>query len=509
MSERIIAQPASKILVRGELTFWVHVGRAVGLIALVVGAIVGLAGPVGGWIVAAVGAVLWLWLEAVAFHARRTRTWLTMQPDGFVVEDRNGSRAIKDAEIVAVGLYTKRNFNNADVASITRTFHAWTERDLEPVVMHGTIKTGQYDPVQPLIDRLHDAALARMEEDLGRGLTIGGDGWRMNRIGLSTGRPPNDLQLPLSDITAIDYADGKLCVWRRGQDEAAIKLLPGGRNAYLLPALLAKRIAPQGGEPGAESQTGLGRILFQRKPSTGVILGLLIGGGFMAMIGAVLMCVPNQATPFFTGIGLILLGAILAGLAWAMKFMNFRVHERGVWQSSLLGQKQLRYKDVGTFRYQAVDHYHNGAYVGTHLTLDFRPISKELGPRIRYSANVRGKDDDLEGLRDQVSRAIAVNMAELYNAGQPVFWTSNLQFLPEGIRYRPAGVFGRKEPLLLPYADYGGYDFKQGVFYLFARNNPKAICAEPTNAENFFPGFFLLLLLLHTPAEEAETGAAE
>jgi hypothetical protein len=136
------------------------------------------------------------------------------------------------------------------------------------------------------------------------------------------------------------------------------------------------------------------------------------------------------------------------------------------------------------------------------------PITRELGPRIRYSAQIRGSDQDLESLRDQVSRAIATHMAELFSAGQPVFWTSNLQFLPEGIRYRPAGLFGRKEPLILPYDNYHGYDFQQGTFHLFAKNNPKSICTEQTNAENFFPGYFLLLLLLHAPADQPEAESA-
>jgi hypothetical protein len=96
-------------------------------------------------------------------------------------------------------------------------------------------------------------------------------------------------------------------------------------------------------------------------------------------------------------------------------------------------------------------------------------------------------------------------MAELMDTGQPVFWTSNLQFLPEGISYRPGGLFGRKEPLMMRYDEYGGYDLQQGTFYLFAKDNPKAVCTEECSAENFFPGFFLLLMLLHSTADERAT----
>ena len=45
----------------------------------------------------------------------------------------------------------------------------------------------------------------------------------------------------LSEIMAVDPFDGKMCVWRRGQDEACAKLPLSGHNAYVLPALLRPR----------------------------------------------------------------------------------------------------------------------------------------------------------------------------------------------------------------------------------------------------------------------------
>jgi hypothetical protein len=192
-----------------------------------------------------------------------------------------------------------------------------------------------------------------------------------------------------------------------------------------------------------------------------------------------------------------------------MAYMNFRCHERGVWQSQLFGQKTLRYTDVGSFQYGATRHYHNGVYTGTHLSLQFRPISPDRGPTIKYGTTTRGDDDDLDGLRDFISRAIAARMLEQFNAGEPVQWTANLEFLPEGIRYRPEGFLGRKEAKLLPFADYGGYNMNQGVLFLFARGNSKYVVSEQASADNFFPGLFLLLLLLHQPAEETEEQPAE
>jgi hypothetical protein len=501
---------SAPILVRGELSVWVHVGRLASALALLTGLILGAIGFMWGWVVAAVGGVLWVVLELVALRARWVRTWLTIQPEGFVAQDRTGSRTVLDAEVVAVTLENKRNFSNAEVTSVTRTFRVWTERDLAPIIMRGSIAAGRIDPVAGLIDRLHDSLLTRMEEDLARGLAVGGDGWQLTRVGLTVGRPPRDIPIPIGEIAAVDLFDGQMCIWRRGQDEAAARLPLSGRNVYLLPALLGSRIAHEKSEPATLGGSGLGRILFQRRPHAGIVYGFLLVGFFLAAIGLALLLLPGQQPePFFFGLALAPLGALLGLCGAWMRFQNFRVHERGVWQGGLFGQKMLRYEDVGTFRYQAMDHYHEGIYTGTQLTMDFRPISRELGPRIRYSANVRGGDDDLDELRDHVSRAVAGRMAELFGTGQPVYWTSNLQFLPDGIRYKPGGLFGRKEPQLLPYDQYGGHDIQQGVFHLFAQGSPKAICTEQTNVENFFPGLFLLLMLMHSPAEEEVSDAAE
>ena len=46
------------------------------------------------------------------------------------------------------------------------------------------------------------------------------------------------------------------------------------------------------------------------------------------------------------------------------------------------------------------------------------------GPPIRYTARVKGEDDDLDRLRDHISRIIALRMREQLQARQPVTWSS-------------------------------------------------------------------------------------
>jgi hypothetical protein len=173
-----------------------------------------------------------------------------------------------------------------------------------------------------------------------------------------------------------------------------------------------------------------------------------------------------------------------------------------VWQKSLFGQKLLRYVDIGGFTYSATRHYHNGAYTGTHLSMCFKPLVREAGPMIRFSTTVQGDDDDLDELRDVISHAICVRMAGELAAGRAVAWTPNLEFTPQGLRYRPSSMFGRKDFEFLPLAEYGGQSMNQGSFYLFSTLKQKHVMSEQCSAENFFPGYYLLLKLFHSePAE--------
>jgi len=496
-----------RILVRGELSWWFHFFRVVAALALVVGIGLAAGGFTAGWFVAPISGLLWLALEAIAWMARRSRTWLRYLADGFEIEDRTGRRVVGDAQVTAASLESKRNLNNGEFSSVSRTFRVWTDDRGDEIVMENTIPANTVDPLAELIGRVLDGLTQRLEQALDRGGTVVGDGWQLTRGSLTLGRPPKEIQLALSEITAVDPFDDKMCVWRRGQDEACAKLPLSGRNAYLLPALLRPRIPEQADVGGADSPTGLGRVLFERRPQPALTIFLIAIGGIMSLVGAI-MAATGGIGEMWPLLLLIPGGLILAGAGVALKFSNFRCHERGVWQSSLLGQKLLKYGDIGSFTYSATRHYHNGAYTGTHLSMHFKPVSPQAGSAIRFSTTVQGDDDDLDELRDVISQAIAARMAGELAAGQAVTWTPNLQFLPQGIRYRPAGMFGRKDFELLPFESYGGQNMDQGVFYLFSNLQPKPVTNEQCSAENFFPGFFLLLQLCHAPPAEAPPAEA-
>src|SRR5262245_31494810 len=407
-----------RILVRGELSTWVHFGRAAGALAFFLGLILGATAGPWGWAIAAGGLFIWLVLEVVAFQARRVRTWLTLHPDGIEVESPAGHRAIHDSQVSAVALESKKNLNNGELASVTRKFTLWAADQPEPVLMENKIKVNTPDPLADLINRLLERLRGRFEQDLAKGGTVSGDNWHLSRTALTLGRPPHDQQIPLGEITAIEPSGGEMCIWRKGSDTASAKLPLSSRNVYLLPSLVQPYLPEQKADlGGAESASGLGRILFEKRPQRPLVVGVAVAGLIMLMVGIALLVGGarpngNNEAPFIAALRMLGLGPILALTGTAMAYMNFRCHERGVWQSNLLGQKTLRYADVGSFQYGATRHYHNGVYTGTHLSLQFRPISRDRGPLIRYNTTTRGDDEDLDGLRDFISRAIAARMAE-------------------------------------------------------------------------------------------------
>src|SRR5690349_12969150 len=136
-----------RILIRGELSVWEHVGRVLALLTAVIGIIAGVAVESWGWWVAGGAGLIWLWLENIAWRARRTKTWLTLHPDGMEVESRDGHVAIHDSQVSAVALFTKKNLANGELTSVTRRFTIWAENWPDPILMENRLKIGRMDPL--------------------------------------------------------------------------------------------------------------------------------------------------------------------------------------------------------------------------------------------------------------------------------------------------------------------------------------------------------------------------
>ncbi|MBC7855589.1 MAG: hypothetical protein IAF94_19335 [Pirellulaceae bacterium] len=487
----------ASVLVKGELSVWHAIGFAVGVLAVVVGAVLLVLQLQAGWFVGAAGVVLALSVGSAALALWMRRTWVEDLGNGLVVRDRQGVRQHPDEQINGLALETKKQHNQGEIKGVSRIFKVWLDSTQSPVVMTNSIRTGYPDPLANLIDRLVGTLAGRMSDDIDRGGNATGDGWRLDKGHLLLG-PSQEQAVPLAELVAVEIFEQKMCVWRRGQDAAIFKAPLGSRNAHLLPLLLEPRMPSADERREAPSTTGLGRILFERKPATVGISICAIFSIVAVVVGFILLAINWPKVEGILFLGLALAVSVLFALgAVVQRYMVFRCHQRGVFKASLFGEKLLPYANVASFTYSATKHYHNGAYVGTQLVMKFEPLTGSGAPAISYGASVQVADDDLEELRDFISRQLADRMAEQLSTGQPVTWTANLVFLREGIQYRPAGMLGigRKEPQFLPYDAYGGCNLNEGVFYLFVQGNSKAVMTEQCNAANFFPGYYLLVMM--------------
>ena len=70
--------------------------------------------------------------------------------------------------------------------------------------------------------------------------------------------------MALPDLSEVEVYDDELCVWRHNQDTPVFRIPMGSANTQILERLLLERIPPRPSTAGAV--TGLGRILFERKP---------------------------------------------------------------------------------------------------------------------------------------------------------------------------------------------------------------------------------------------------
>ncbi len=472
------------------------------------------AGLVGAGLLALAAGVAWRVLEL------RRRVWVRVGSDTFGVRDSSGEAEYADAEVMSMAVERKKNYSNGEFKSVTRTLTLWTAPATEgapappPMTMVNVLKIGEADPLGTLLVRLNERLVEQARGDMRAGYAVPGDGWTLDDKLLSVTAPGRAAELARGDISAVDVVDDEVCVWTKGRDDAAAKIPLRSANAYLLLQLLGEELQARKAGGGDEQEPGegggLGRIIFERRSEVGgaVLLGVVAVGA--ALLAAALVAfgaglggpvaVPAQ---FYLGAGAALFAGGLAGVgAYDNRIAFFRCHELGVRQRKLAGTRQLRYDEVESFRYAATRMYHNGVYTGSAFHLSFTPVPEVGGQPIAYGVVLRNADEELDQLRDHVSRVLASRMLKDLRAGQTVRWTANLAFAPEGIEYRPSGWTGRKPAQLLPYSEFERYHMQAGVLYLYERGAKKAVASEQVGAANFFPGFLLLTMMTEGAAAD-------
>jgi hypothetical protein len=439
------------------------------------------------YLVGGIGLFLSLVAWAVIFLRRR---FLEVDADGFVIEGPGFHQKWRDVEVARMAWFSKRNYANGIPASDTVSVEVVDAKNRRVKMSHDVSlqsTTVDLPPFVALVRRLFEGLVERTKEQLGKGGEVKGDGWALDRdrVKFKTG------EIPIGEITAVAEFDGQVRLWKKGSDDAAFGVGAGTMNATLLQRL-ADEMKPKQ-EVAAASDEGLGRVLFERKGGTRPLMLYLVA------VVVILIGVPVLTASIGGGLAMLGFAALLIAWGWWAGALLLRCHERGVSRRTRLATTTIRYRDVAMYQYQATRHFVNGAYTGTTIAMEFasRP---ELGKqKISWSVSARGMDEELENLRDHISKVMASRWLEELKAGKSVDWTANLRLLPDGVEYRPSGFIGRKDWTKASFAELGDTSMEQGIFYLFLKGAEKSCVGENVSAPNFFPGYYVLMLALHPP----------
>lgn len=444
-------------------------------------------------------------VAATSIASRRAAVRIT--PDGFLVQMRQGEREFTDEQVICASLSSKSNYSNGELHSVTRSFDVWVEGDSGPerFKMVNRIPLGTVDPLELLIERIQGHLYDRAVEALQSEQAFEGEGWSLHGNELVALHGRRTEAVPLDDVEAVDVFDNDLCVWKRTQDEPVLRIPMRSANAHILLSLMRERVAERGtqdvvsgGERAADGR--LGRVLFERKPGAWARAFVLLLPGFAVLVliaGVVTAAAEHKLEPAIAGTLASLVLLLIAMFPMSL-CVTFRCHEHGVCKRWLWRERRLRYGDVATFAYNAVRQYVKGVYSGTTFTLTFVSIVEGKKCTLSYSKSLRNADEELDHLRDHVSRVIAARMAASFSAGHQVAWTDNLRFLKEGLEVRPAGLLGRKPPIVVRYDQIAGVDASNGAFQLWVSGQKKPAVKENPSVANFFPGYLFLARLLAT-----------
>ncbi len=432
-------------------------------------------------------------------HVARNRRWVTPTADGFVVEDRRGAVAFADGQVTDLAFTATPRHVNGHAAGALHTGRL--------VLRHGesddvldfrySTPTGRPDPLGPFLERVLAGLTGRAAAEVAAGRSVAGDGWELDRTGLTVRGRSGERVVPIAEVSAVGVADGTVSVWVGGEAVASVRVPAGSRNARVLARLLDRGLASRPPEP--DDGEGLGRVIFERDRSTSarVVVGVTLGvgapllalaawGGGLRAVGTVAAVYAVVAFPVFLA-------------AWLTRTSVFRCHLRGVSHRTRRGVRELRYEDVGEFTYSAVRRYYKCVYTGTRLTLSFAP--RGGGRKLVYSADVEHVDGELDGLRQHVARVIASHWLDRLRVGKSARWTEHVRFRQDGLEMTTTGgLFRRSKTWLLPYEDVAGTDIQAGAFFLFEHGRKKPVYHTPVDVPNFFPGLALLDLILHPPA---------
>jgi protein-S-isoprenylcysteine O-methyltransferase Ste14 len=432
------------------------------------------------------------------------RLWLEDLEEGqFTLSDKRRTVELVDTELLEMTTKVSVVYENGLPKSGQRITTLLVDAPEFPTELDLSYKwpLKKSDPLVELFERWHTTMMAKAEEELQTSGVIVGTNWSLTRDDVSyqsEGKAKADEEsVPVRGVAAAEIVDRNVCLWADGEDLPFLKVPLGTPNAIALLVLVNKFIT---GKPASVADgKGLGRVIFERNAgwTKGAIFGAVIFGLILIAVGLSMIVFQIKNPPASVGMfvlagGLILFGIGLPLAGWYQRTNLLRCHERGLHRNVNGKVTELRYEDIRSFTYTAVRHYYNGAYTGTIVSLTFTSYD---GASTKYTATFKNADDELDNLRDHVSRVMAGTMLKKLEAGQDVPWTDEMTFEPDGVDIRGRkGVFGKTKDQFLEWGDIDTYGMNQGQFAIYAYGEKKPVYQTTVSQANFFPGFYLFLL---------------
>ncbi len=497
----------SPLLAAGHLDAW-WCWSAVGL-ALIFGAVAATAAALrhplrpGLTAVALLAAAVGVIGFMVQFARRQ---WLTWTDDSICLRSRGATIEILDSDIASLAMTREYRHAVGRIVAVSHRLRLWTGGSAPQVI---TVETrgrpGDPAPFEALASRLQTQLQRRALNTLRRDAVLHQPDWSWEAGQLSIrvgGRP---VRLGVSDISAVDNGETELRIWVGADPLPVVKIRQLGQDVWLLGRMLEATAGAPGDDDVAPA-TGLGRILHESRPRSAAILATMLCGlsatvALLAIAGAVaLRLTPLAILGAGTGIGALMLGSTARRL-WQCAF---RLHEAGISQRSLTGDRALRFEEIDQFVFDARRQYSKGRYLGTLFTMVF---ASEQQPKqgILHSERSAYETDQIAGIRDRVAEEIAAEMASKLTATGELLWTRELTIQGRVLHCRPRRFLRRAgAPIGVPLGEISRYEVSEGWLFVWSSERSRPLVRVRTAEANFYPGLLVFEQLL----EEATTTAA-
>lgn len=459
---------------------------ALALIAAVLGVIGAAAASGGEWDVAG-----WVLAGALATGVPAVvMLWRRLARTGRIAPHERGFVLLRGArrDVVAidalesfvlhdgVALYNGRRLG-LTYRLVARSRHGRRTRLLHYAADGAEDEVGPY--LLDLLPRIIDVFAARVQS----GEPVRGDGWTLDASGLHVRRAP---PVPLSEVRRAGVFEGRVAIWRDRDDAPFFSTPVGGPNAMALLGIASRHAARHtGGEP--QDPSSLGLLLFEKRSPKSHVMAAFGFAAAIAAGGVVWRVIDPGAAPLGP-LSVVLLGALVGLAAMNMARSTFQVREHGVVKRTLYSRRVLRFDEIERFGYRAVRQYYNGAYIGTITTLLL--AGPEPSRPLKHALTVRGQDDDLERLRQEVSLAVADRLRERLRREGEVRWGARGRLTRTTLELPEKRLLGRGPVRALAYGEPLVYTLHEGRLRLQAHGS-KTVFELSTDEENFYPGLLL------------------